>query len=90
MTADLVRGYKAKEIEAKMLRKGEKMSFLRASRSGFIRSGEDLFEAGDLRLEVLTSNKQSRMADMVLSSKLSKTQIQVNVRSWVLYNHESL
>lgn len=82
VTADLIRDYKAKEMEVEMLRKREawmKTALLKASRSGFVQVDEELFEAEDLKLGASASDEQSKMADMILNFKHFKTQIQVNV-----------
>lgn len=82
VTADLIRDYKAKEMEVEMLRKREawmKTALLKASRSGFVQVDEELFDAEDLKLGALANDEPSKMADMILNFKHFKTQIQVNV-----------
>ena len=82
VTADLIRDYKAKEMEVEMLHKREawmKTALLKASRSGFVQVDEELFEAENFKFGASASDEQSKMADMILNFKHFKTQIQVNV-----------
>lgn len=82
VTADLIRDFKAKEMEVEMLRKREawmKTALLKASRSGFVQMDEELFEAENWKLGGSVSDEQTKMADMILNFKHFKTQIQVNV-----------
>lgn len=81
VTADLIRDYKAKEMEVEMLRKREawmKTALLKASRAGFIQVDEELFEAENLKLGASTTDEQTKIVDMVLNFKHFKTQMQVN------------
>ena len=87
VTADLIRDYKAKEVEVEMLRKREawmKTALLKASRSGFVQLDEGLLEAENLTLGASTTDEQSKMADMILNFKHFKTQIQVNISSKIV------
>ncbi|KIJ65005.1 hypothetical protein HYDPIDRAFT_27741 [Hydnomerulius pinastri MD-312] len=82
VTADLIRDYKAKEMEVEMLRKREawmKTALLKASRSGFVQVDEEAMEAEDLGLGEVTSEEQRKMADMVLNFKHFKTQMQTTL-----------
>jgi hypothetical protein len=82
VTADLIRDYKAKEMEVEMLHKREawmKTALLKASRSGFVQVDEELFDAENFKLGTSADDEQSKMADMILNFKHFKTQIQVNV-----------
>ncbi|KAF8560199.1 hypothetical protein OG21DRAFT_1429725 [Imleria badia] len=84
VTADLIRDYKAKEMEVEMLRKREawmKTALLKASRSGFVQVDEELFEAENLNLGASASDEQTKMADMILNFKHFKTQIQTTLAS---------
>ena len=80
VTADLIRDYKAKEMEVETLRRQEawlKTALSKASRSGFIQFDEEAFEAEDLGLDDTTSEDQKKVADMVLNFKHFKSQMQV-------------
>ena len=82
VTADLIRDYKAKEMEVEMLHKREawmKTALLKASRSGFVQVDEELFDAENFKLGASAHDEQSKMADIILNFKHFKTQIQVNV-----------
>ncbi|KIJ21929.1 hypothetical protein PAXINDRAFT_165264 [Paxillus involutus ATCC 200175] len=82
VTADLIRDYKAKEMEVEMLRKREawmKTALLKASRYGFVQVDEEAMEAEDLRLEESPSEEQRKMADMILNFKHFKTQMQTTL-----------
>lgn len=87
VTADLIRDYKAKEMEVEMLRKREawmKTALLKASRSGFVQVDEELLEAENWKLGASLADEQTKVADMILNFKHFKTQIQVNVCSKVI------
>ncbi|KAF8140428.1 hypothetical protein EV363DRAFT_1579771 [Boletus edulis] len=82
VTADLIRDYKAKEMEVEMLRKREawmKTALLKASRSGFVQMDEELFEDENLKLGASAGEEQSKMADIILNFKHFKTQIQTTL-----------
>lgn len=82
VTADLIRDYKAKEMEVEMLRKREawmKTALLKASRLGFVQVDEELLEAENLKLGSSTTDEQTRIMDMILNFKHFKTQMQVNI-----------
>ncbi|KAF9244530.1 hypothetical protein BU15DRAFT_85909 [Melanogaster broomeanus] len=82
VTADLIRDYKAKEMEVEMLRKREawmKTALLKASRSGFVQVDEEAMEAEDLKLGDSLSEEQRKMADMILNYKHFKTQMQTTL-----------
>lgn len=86
VTADLIRDYKAKEMEVEMLRKREawmKMALLKALRLGFVQVDEEFFEAENWKLGASASDGQPKLADMILNFKHFKTQMQVNVYSKV-------
>jgi hypothetical protein len=80
VTADLIRDYKAKEMEVETLRRREawmKAALSKASRSGFVQLDEEALEVEDLDLRDTTSEDQKKLADMVLNFKHFKTQMQV-------------
>lgn len=82
VTADLIRDYKAKEMEVEMLRKREawmKTALLKATRAGFVQVDEELFEAENLKLGPSATDEQTKIADMILNFKHFKTQMQVNI-----------
>jgi hypothetical protein len=80
VTADLIRDYKAKEMEVETLRRREawmKTALSKATKSGFVQLDEEALEAEDLDLQDATSDDQKKLADMVLNFKHFKTQMQV-------------
>ena len=82
VTADLIRDYKAKDMEVEMLRKREawmKTALLKASRTGFVQVDEELFEAENVKLGASADDEQTKIADMILNFKHFKTQIQVDI-----------
>ncbi|OJA16234.1 hypothetical protein AZE42_00038 [Rhizopogon vesiculosus] len=79
VTADLIRDYKAKEMEVEALRRREawmKTALSKASRSGFVQLDEEALEADDVDLQDATSDDQKKLADMVMNFKHFKTQMQ--------------
>ncbi|KAH7885957.1 hypothetical protein F5I97DRAFT_1808782 [Phlebopus sp. FC_14] len=82
VTADLIRDYKAKEMEVDILRKREawmKTALLKASRNGFVQVDDEALETEDLGLGEAMNEHQRRMADMVLNFKHFKTQMQTTL-----------
>jgi len=80
VTADLIRDYKAKEMEVEVLRKREawmKTALLKAHRNGFVQIDEESIEAEELGLGDEANDQQQRLADMILNFKHFKTQMQV-------------
>ncbi|KAI6136483.1 hypothetical protein F5141DRAFT_1074919 [Pisolithus sp. B1] len=80
VAADLIRDYKAKEIEVEVLRKREawmKTALLKAHRNGFTQFDEQSIEAEDLSLGEETSDEQQKLTDMILNFKHFKTQMQM-------------
>lgn len=80
VAADLIRDYKAKEIEVEVLRKREawmKTALLKAHRNGFVQFDEESIEAEGLGLGEDTSDDQRKLADMILNFKHFKTQMQM-------------
>lgn len=80
VTADLIRDYKAKEMEVELLRKREawmKTALLKAHRNGFVQVDEESIEAEELGLGDEANDQQQRLADMILNFKHFKTQMQV-------------
>ncbi|KAL4069765.1 hypothetical protein V8B97DRAFT_1872338 [Scleroderma yunnanense] len=84
VTADLIRDYKAKEMEVEVLRKREvwmKTALLKAHRNGFVQVDEESIEAEELGLGDEASDEQRKLADMVLNFKHFKTQMQTILAS---------
>lgn len=84
VTADLIRDYKAKEMEVEVLRKREawmKTALLKAHRNGFVQIDEESIEAEELGLGDETNDQQQRLADMILNFKHFKTQMQATLAS---------
>ncbi|KAH7930533.1 hypothetical protein BV22DRAFT_1124814 [Leucogyrophana mollusca] len=82
VTADLIRDYKAKEMEVEMLKKREgwmKAALLKASRAGFVHAEEEDMEVEDLRLGDSMDDENKKVADMVLNFKHFKTQIKTTL-----------
>lgn len=80
VAADLIRDYKAKEIEVEVLRKREawmKTALLKARRNGFIQFDEQSIEAENLSLGEETSDERQKLTDMILNFKHFKTQMQM-------------
>lgn len=80
VTADLIRDYKAKEMEVEVLRKREAwmmMALLKARRNGFVQIDDDSVETEGLGLGEEAGEQQRKLADMILNFKHFKTQIQV-------------
>ncbi|KAI6047790.1 hypothetical protein EDC04DRAFT_22546 [Pisolithus marmoratus] len=80
VAADLIRDYKAKEIEVEVLRKREawmKTALLKAHRNGFVQFDEQSIEAEELSLREGASDEQRNLADMILNFKHFKTQMQM-------------
>lgn len=80
VTADLIRDYKAKEMEVETLRRREvwmKTALSKAFRSGFVQLDEEALEVEVLDLQDATSEEQEKLADMILNFKHFKTQMQV-------------
>ncbi|KAG6336140.1 hypothetical protein ID866_2950 [Astraeus odoratus] len=84
VTADLIRDYKAKEMEVEVLRKREawmKTALLKAHRNGFVQIDEESIEAEELGLKDAASDEQQKLADMILNFKHFKTQMQMTLAS---------
>ncbi|KAG2154654.1 hypothetical protein DEU56DRAFT_868232 [Suillus clintonianus] len=82
VTADLIRDYKAKEMEVETLRRREawmKTALLKASRSGFVQLDEEALETEDIDFQDDISEDQRKLADMVMNFRHFKTQMQTTL-----------